>query len=144
MKRIIIASSNSEIAYCFPIMHELRPHLVQVEFVKRIRHLEQHYGYQLAYLESGEKIKAVAGFRISENLACGKFLYIDDLVTTASDRSKGYGEALLDWLVNYAKSHACQQLHLDSGVQRFAAHRFYFKKRLEISSYHFSMLLARE
>lgn len=141
MNQITLASSDSEIAQCFPIMQELRPHLVQAEFVNRIRRLEQ-YGYRLAYLESGGNIKAVAGFRISESLALSKFLYVDDLVTTASDRSLGYGEALIDWLVDYAKSHSCQQLHLDSGVQRFAAHRFYFKKRLEITSHHFSLQLS--
>jgi len=33
------------------------------------------------------------------------------------------------------------QLHLDSGVQRFSAHRFYLSKRMEISSHHFSLKL---
>ncbi|WP_339378726.1 GNAT family N-acetyltransferase [Calothrix sp. NIES-2100] len=55
------------------------------------------------------------------------------------ERSQGYGTNLLNWLLDYAKAHACQQLHLDSGVQRFAAHRFYFKQRLEIRAYHFAI-----
>jgi hypothetical protein len=32
-------------------------------------------------------------------------------------------------------------LHLDSGVRRFDAHRFYLNKRMNISSHHFSMVL---
>ncbi len=69
---------------------------------------------------------AAAGFRIGENLASGKHLYIDDLVTLPAVRSKGYGAALLAWLVELAKSEGAQQLHLDSGTERIDAHRFYF------------------
>lgn len=31
----------------------------------------------------------------------------------------------------------CENLELDSGVQRFDTHRFYLLKRMRISSYHF-------
>jgi GNAT superfamily N-acetyltransferase len=68
----------------------------------------------------------------------GRYLYVDDLVTDESERSKGYGDAIFDWLVNYAKEQNCDQFHLDSGVQRFDAHRFYFRKRMKILAYHFS------
>ncbi|MDZ8052930.1 MAG: GNAT family N-acetyltransferase [Aulosira sp. ZfuVER01] len=136
MTHITLAKSDAEIERCFPIMQMLRPHLIASEFVSRIKRQEQQ-GYQLAYLEDGGSIKAVAGFRIAESLSWGKFLYVDDLVTQESDRSQGYGTNLLNWLLNYARANACEQFHLDSGVHRFAAHRFYFKQRLEIRAYHF-------
>lgn len=120
-------------------MQELRPQLVQTEFTSRIRRQEQQYGYQLAYLEDDGCVRTIAGFRISECLAWGKFLYVDDLITQASDRSKGYGEVMFNWLIEQAKSHSCDQLHLDSGVQRFGAHRFYLQKRMAITSHHFSI-----
>jgi GNAT superfamily N-acetyltransferase len=97
-------------------------------------------GYKLACLVDGE-VKAVAGFRISECLAWGKVLYVDDLVSKSGERSKGYGGELLDWLIEYAKDKGCDQFHLDSGVQRFAAHRFYLNKRMEITCHHFGLKL---
>jgi GNAT superfamily N-acetyltransferase len=142
MTYITLAKSDAEIESCFAIMQTLRPHLIASEFVSRIKRQEQQ-GYQLAYLEDEGSIKAVAGFRIAECLAWGKFLYVDDLVTQESERSQGYGTNLLNWLLDYAKANACQQLHLDSGVQRFAAHRFYFKQRLEIRAYHFAIDLIQ-
>ena len=96
-------------------------------------------GYALAYLEEKGGVKAVAGFRIMEMLARGPSLYVDDLVTDERERSKGYGDALFDWLVRQAKAKGCKQLHLDSGVQRFDAHRFYFRRRMKIDAYHFSI-----
>jgi GNAT superfamily N-acetyltransferase len=137
---ISLAETDAEIVACFPTMHELRPHLTQSEFVQRVRR-QQSSGYQLAYLQQDGNVVSVAGFRVSECLASGKFLYVDDLVTQSTVRSLGYGDQLFDWLVAYARSQSCEQLQLDSGVQRFAAHRFYFRKRMEITSHHFALKL---
>ena len=139
-QRIIIASTDNEIADCYAVMSELRPHIKAEEFVERVKHQTEIADYQLACLIDNE-VKAVAGFRISQNLAWGNFLYLDDLVAKSSDRSKGYGGALFDWLVNYAREKDCDQFHLDSGVHRFAAHRFYLAKRMAIEAHHFGLKL---
>jgi len=140
MAKILLAESDTEIAACFAVMQQLRPQLVESEFVARVQRQRQHCNYQLVCLQQDDVI-AIAGFRLSESLAWGRFLYVDDLVTRDCDRSLGYGTILFDWVVAYARSHGCEQLHLDSGVQRFAAHRFYFTKRMEIASHHFSLKL---
>jgi GNAT superfamily N-acetyltransferase len=72
-------------------------------------------------------------------LAWGRALYVDDLVTLESERSQGHGDALLDWLTEEARRRQCVVLHLDSGTHRHGAHRFYLRKRMHISSYHFSL-----
>jgi GNAT superfamily N-acetyltransferase len=82
---------------------------------------------------------AVAGFRLVEMLAWGRSLYVDDLVTDSAERSKGYGESLMRWLIDCARATGCEELHLDSGVQRFDAHRFYLAQRMKISSHHFAI-----
>ncbi|MGH7856995.1 MAG: GNAT family N-acetyltransferase [Candidatus Binatia bacterium] len=140
MIRIGIAETDEEVLACFPTMGHLRRHLVRDEFLARIRRQERA-GYRLAFLEGDGRVRAVAGFRILESLASGRFLYVDDLVSDPADRSKGYGGALFDWLVERARSEGCDDLELDSGVQRFGAHRFYLRKRMEISSHHFRLNL---
>ena len=125
-------------------MRELRPQFKTAQgFVQRVRH-QQGQGYLLAFLETGGQVRAVAGYRYLESLFSGKFLYVDDLVTSENARSQGFGAKLLDWLLDEAAAHECEQLELDSGVQRFEAHRFYFTKRMKIASYHFSMKTSRE
>jgi GNAT superfamily N-acetyltransferase len=98
-------------------------------------------GYRLAFVEVEGEVQAVAGYRISENLAWGRFLYVDDLVTRESERSRGHGRAIIEWLEDHARAHGCVELHLDSGLHRAAAHRFYLERGLDISSYHFGMAL---
>jgi GNAT superfamily N-acetyltransferase len=70
-------------------------------------------------------------------------LYVDDLVTTASSRSAGVGQALLAELEGRARAAGCAVLDLDSGVQRHDAHRFYLRERMAISAHHFTKQLDR-
>jgi GNAT superfamily N-acetyltransferase len=134
---IQIANTDSEIAACYPVMKQLRPDIAEEKFVQKIREL-QKFGYQLVYLEVSGKPVAVAGFRISESLAWKRYLYVDDLVTLTNERSKGYGSRLLKWLTDLASRERCEQFHLDSGVQRKDAHRFYEREGMQLPSYHFA------
>ena len=102
---------------------------------------QRRAGFRIAFLEVNDTVRAVAGYRMMESLYAGRFCYVDDLVTDASGRSLGYGGALFDWLVDQARAAGCGRLELDSGVQRFAAHRFYLAKRMIIASHHFSLEL---
>ncbi len=140
MPDIQIAQTDEEILACFPVMAQLRPHLIERDFVSRVRR-QQQGGYLLAFLQSAGEVKAVAGYRYCESLSWGRYLYVDDLVTSDMGRSRGYGGQLLDWLVAQARAQQCQEFHLDSGVQRFGAHRFYLNKRMDIIAHHFAMKL---
>lgn len=136
------AYTEAEIRLCYPVMAQLRPTYSEEEFVVQFQRQMADHAFELAYAEvEGDGVTAVAGFFRSETLAWGRFLYVADLVTDTAHRSKGHGEALLDWLVAYAREHNCEQVHLDSGVQRFGAHRFYFRQNMHISSYHFALKL---
>jgi GNAT superfamily N-acetyltransferase len=142
--RIAVAKNADEIRRCFPVMRELRTHIAtEQEFVDRVVR-QQKEGYLLAFVESEREIRAVAGYRFLESLFSGKNLYVDDLVTRELDRSRGFGGELIDWLIAQAREHGCETLELDSGVQRFDAHRFYFSKRMSISSYHFRIKIEPE
>ena len=141
---IVGAQTPDQIRKCFSVMRELRTHIADDnEFVRRVQ-TQQKEGYQLAFLEADGEICAVAGYRFLETLYSGKVLYVDDLVTRERDRSRGLGGELLDWLIKQARENGCDTLELDSGVQRFDAHRFYFTKRMSISSYHFRIMLKRQ
>lgn len=131
----------SEIENCFTVMAELRPHLVQRDFVATIR-ARADEGFRLAYIEDDGEVVAVAGYRICSNLSMGKHCYVDDLVTTKTQRSKGVGEQMIDWLRSEALAAGCQWFHLDSGTQRAQTHKFYFAQGFTIASYHFTEALA--
>ena len=137
---IHVAESDVDITRCYPVMAELGREVAAEAFVPQVRR-QMQAGYRLAWVEEQGKVLAVAGFRLSESLFHGRFIYVDDLVTTVSSRSRGYGKRLFDWLVNHAREQGCTYLELDSGVQRFEAHRFYLREGMQIRSHHFSLEL---
>jgi GNAT superfamily N-acetyltransferase len=131
--------SEDEITSTFDVMAELRPHLDRAGYPALVSRMMQS-GFRLAAVREGGRVVAVAGFRILEGLATnGRYLYVDDLVTSAAARSRGHGKLLLDWLKAQARAAGCRELHLDSGVQRFAAHRFYLRERMDIAAHHFKL-----
>lgn len=136
---ISIAQTDAEIQNCYAVMSELRPHISADEFLARVKRQTKNSGFRLVYLLDEEEVKAVGGFRIAEWLAGGKYLEIEDLVSKSGERSKGYGGALFDWIVEHARKENCGQIKLVSHVKRFAAHRFYLDKRMIIEAHYFSM-----
>jgi GNAT superfamily N-acetyltransferase len=138
-----LAETEREIAACFDVMAELRPQLQRESFPALVGQMRAE-GYRLAYSEHAGQVVTVAGFRISTNLALGRNLYVDDLVTAAAARSGGHGAAMLDWLRRLAQQAGCRYLHLDSGVQRHRAHGFYFRHGFHIAYYHFCERLDQD
>lgn len=135
------AQTEAEIRACFPVIHELRPHLEEAPFVAQVQRQQHNHGYQLVYGVEQRLVVAAAGFRVAEYLAWGKTFYLDDLITASSARQHGYGGQLLDWLLEKAVELDCRQFHLDSGMQRHDAHRLYLNKKLNITSHHFAKVL---
>lgn len=141
MFQIQRATTDAEILACHAVMRELRPHLHEADFVATVRRMEPE-GFRLASLAIDGVVQAVAGYRIIEMLRTGRMVEIDDLVTSSSARSGGYGKALLDWVAAEARAEGCSVLELDSAVHRADAHRFYFRERMHILGFHFSTPLA--
>lgn len=138
--KIQLADTEEEITRCFAVLQQLRKNLQADPFLSQVRRMQAE-GFQLVYLTDADEVKTVGGFRITELLAGGRFLYVEDLVTNEADRAHGYGQALFAWLVAYAKTAGCIYLHLDSPVQMFAAHRFYVRQRMDIVCHHFGIKL---
>ena len=139
---IRIAATDEQIARCHSVMAELRPYLDASQFLNQVKRQMRDAGYKLAFLEENGVILAVAGYRVAEMLAWGKAMYVDDLVTTSQRRATGCGSRLFDWLIEHARQGECDQFHLDSGVQRFGAHRFYLHKGMDINCHHFALTLS--
>ena len=136
-------TTDADIMATADVMRKLRPNIEPDAYVPTVRRMMQTDGYHLVALREGSLVRAVAGFRSMEMLYCGRILYVDDLNTDDASRSRGFGSALMDWLKSKARELGCEQLHLDSGVQREATHRFYFRERLTINAYHFRVSLRQ-
>ncbi len=135
-------TTDEDILAARRVMRQLRPQIAEDAYLPTVRRMMQTDGYLQAAVFEGDTVVAVAGYRFMEMLYAGKTLYVDDLNTDETRRSCGHGKMLMDWLKAEAKERDCDQLQLDSGVQREQTHRFYFREGLTINCYHFRINLA--
>lgn len=132
-----INTSDEDILACLPVLKQLRPGLEENTFLHTIRQMHRE-GYVLASWREKRETVSVAGFYVCTNLSQnGKVLYIFDLVTSEAERSRGHGKLLMADIKQFARDQDCVAVTLDSGVQRFDAHRFYLNQGFSITSHHF-------
>jgi L-amino acid N-acyltransferase YncA len=118
------------------VHRQLRPHL-PVDYAKRMAEIFAT-GVEMWIAVDGLNVLGVAVFRIIENTHAGRKLYVDDLVTDETQRSKGVGKLLLDGLTGEARARGCHSIDLDSGTHRTDAHRFYFRERMVVRVFGFA------
>jgi GNAT superfamily N-acetyltransferase len=136
------ALTDAEILRVWPVMRVLRPHIEsEAVFLVQVRRQQAGSGWQLIYVEDAGAPVAAAGFRVSEWLAWGKALYVDDLICLESHRGQGFAEALMLWMEDHARQQGCAQFHLDSGTHRLGAHRFYHRLKFAVTAFHFQKTL---
>ena len=73
-------TTDEDVRRSFQVMRQLRPHLEEDEYVRRVRE-QRALGYRIAVVEEDGEVRAAAGFRILDMLVQGRHLYVADLVT---------------------------------------------------------------
>jgi GNAT superfamily N-acetyltransferase len=124
-----------------PVLRQLREHLTPESF--DVIYREGHpQGLRFTAVYDEDRCVAVAGWRMVATTFAGRKLYVDDLVTSGSERSRGFGKALLAELARRAEAAGASIIDLDSGVHRPDAHRFYFREGMQIAAFHFVRTLG--
>ena len=142
MPVIRTVSTSDELRAAWPVVAQLRPEFDEARFIAQMQRQIANDGCRASVLYDEDGVpRAFAAWRVMEMLAVGRHVYVDDLITDANSRSRGYGKAMLDWLKAEARRLGCVRLQLDSGTQRQDAHAFYLRERLRIEALHFGIAL---
>ncbi len=128
--------SLKELDIAYKCVKELRTTLSYDEFEDLVYEMRHQEYKMFGIFERGELI-TYAGISILVNLYHKRHLYLYDLVTVSSSRSKGYGKIMLEYLYDYAKIQNCENIVLSSGFMKEDAHRFYEKEEFNKKSYLF-------
>jgi GNAT superfamily N-acetyltransferase len=99
-------------------------------------------GGEMCVVAEGETVLGIAVYRAFENTFSGLRFYVDDLVTDDTQRSRGVGHMLMEYLSAEAKHRGSKWLELESGTQREQAHKFYFREGMTVIGFSFRKPLA--
>ncbi|SKA37139.1 Acetyltransferase (GNAT) family protein [Enhydrobacter aerosaccus] len=136
------AETDEDIAACFPVLHQLRPHLADpAELCARVQR-QRRQGYRLLAAWRDGRAVGAAGYRMQENLIRGRFVYVDDLVVLDSERRGGLGARLLDEVSRIAKAEGYPWMTLDTALNNALGQRFYFRWGMLSTALHFGKALT--
>ena len=133
---------ENQISLCYPLMRQLRPQLASAQDLATRWRRQSTQGYRIVGLWQRNQLLALAGYRMTENLIHGPFLYVDDLVVDSAQRSAGYGALLMTWLENEGRRTGCAKLVLDTGLDNALAQRFYYRRGLLAIAVRFATVLS--
>ena len=136
--------SDVDLEASFSVMKELRPHLSDPATYAAQIARQRAQGYRLLAAWRDDAIVGLAGYRLQDNLIYGRFIYVDDLVVTASLQRGGFGEGLLQAARQQAVALHCKHFVLDTGLHMALAQRFYFRQGLLAKGMHFVEALEQE
>ena len=134
--QIHVAKDEIAVRQCFSVFRELRPHLRSADDLVERWHKQLKEGYEIVFIREAGKVVAAAGYRFFHTMAWGSILYLDDLVVAPSARGLGLGAALLQFVQRKAKDHGCDSVHLDTGYQRYLAHKSYLRNGFYLRCHH--------
>ncbi len=134
--KIRVINDSKDILACFVLLKQLVEGLEKKDFLSKLKQ-KKNQTYKLIILEEKDKPLAVAGIRFYNSYRFDKYLEVDDFVVDKKNRRNGYGKALFNWLIKYAKKNNCCSIQLNSRLELNQAHKFYKKMGMNVSHYRF-------
>ncbi len=123
-----------------PVLQDLYPSLTLSEYSSELDLMLPHNYGQVGVFE-GDICLGLSGFWIGTKLWCGKYLELDNIVVSKTQRSQGIGKLLFDFLHKKALENDCTMLSLDSYTTNFNAHKFFYKEGFAPKGFHFINIL---
>jgi GNAT superfamily N-acetyltransferase len=93
--------------------------------------------YECAGVFDGDKLIGISGMWFQTRHYSGKSMEVDHVYIEDSYQGKGLGKQFFKWLYEYAKSKGCNISELNTYVQNYPSHKFYYNEGYEIYGYHF-------
>lgn len=93
--------------------------------------------YECAVIYDENELIGVTGMWFRTRHYAGETVEIDHVYIEDAYRNKGLGKAFLNWIYDYVKSKGCITAELNTYVQNYPSHKFYYNEGFEILGYHF-------
>ncbi|WP_040278406.1 GNAT family N-acetyltransferase [Psychroserpens damuponensis] len=127
----------SRINEIIPLVQELTSFKVSEALLKERFAEMVTQNYECAVVFDDHKIIGVCGMWFCTRHYIGKTVEIDHVYIDEEYRNKGLGKAFLNWIYGYVQSKGCNSAELNTYVQNYASHKFYYNEGFEILGYHF-------
>ncbi len=93
--------------------------------------------YECAVVYDEDELVGVCGLWYCTRHYSGKSVELDHVFIDDKYRNKGLGKQFMDWVDIHVKEKGCESVELNTYVQNYPSHKFYYNQGFEILGYHF-------
>ena len=128
---------KQDINSIIPLVQELNANKVS-DSVLESRFAEMiNQNYECAVVYDADKLIGVCGLWYCTRHYSGKSVELDHVFIDENYRNQGLGKQFMDWIDKYVKEKGCESVELNTYVQNYPSHKFYYNQGFEILGYHF-------
>jgi GNAT superfamily N-acetyltransferase len=143
MPNIIEFTSPEQIRAGCELLEQMYPKQPAARVHDYVPQMLSQYGWHMIGVmnETTDQADAVILYTIGIRMFCGKYMQLDSLFIRPEARRQGYSAAVFDWLQQKAEAENCDRILLESLVESFGAHKFFFDQGYHIRGYVVNKLL---
>jgi hypothetical protein len=128
---------KSEINSIIPLVQKLTNYKYSDDILKERFAEMVTQNYECAGVYDGEKLIGISGMWYCTRHYAGKSMEVDHVYIDDGYRSHGLGKQFFGWIYDYVRAKGYNSVELNTYVQNYPSHKFYYNEGFEILGYHF-------
>jgi GNAT superfamily N-acetyltransferase len=137
MKLVFKIIDSKNIDTVIPLVYKLNAERVSEATLKE-RFAEMiTQNYECAGMFNGNTLIGISGLWFCTRHYTGKSVELDHVYINPEFRNQGLGKQFMDWIKIYCTKKGCQSIELNTYVNNYPSHKFYYNEGMEIWGYHF-------
>jgi len=128
---------SAEINLIIPLVQKLTSHKFSDDILKQRFSEMVFQNYECAVVYDENNIIGISGLWFCTRHYSGKSVELDHVYIEDDYRNKGLGKQFLHWINDYVKQKGVETMELNTYVQNYPSHKFYYNEGFQILGYHF-------
>lgn len=135
---------SSEILTIIPLLQELGEHRIPEEMlIERTLEMAQQ-NYECLGVYDDDKLVGICGMWFQTRHYAGRSLEVDHVVMYDTYRGQGIGNQLMEFVYGYAEKKNCNWVELNTYVDNYPSHKFYYNQGFISRGYHMIKKLRKD
>ena len=119
------------------LINNLNPNIAPNVLESRLLAMFNYNNYKCFGLFENDKLIGLTSCWTTVRFYSGLQIEIDNFIVDEAYRSKGVGNLFLDFITDWAKNNRYETIELNTYVNNYKSHKFYFNQDFKILGFHF-------
>jgi GNAT superfamily N-acetyltransferase len=128
---------NTELDQIIPLVFELNAAKISREVLQLRFDDMKGQNYKCAGIFKDKTLIGISGLWFCTRHYSGKSVELDHVYIKPEHRGVGLGTQFMSWIKSYVQEEGYETIELNTYVQNYPSHKFYYNEGFQILGYHF-------